>query len=163
MAAGATYEPIATNTLGSATSTVTFSSIPQGYTDLIVVFNGRGTSGTGLYLQFNGDSNSNYSHTRILGDGTEVISQRGTNNTVGSFLSIISTVQNNVIAQVQNYSNSTTFKTTLARSNNTTGYMGAYVSLWRSTAAINSVTITTGTADTYVAGSTFTLYGIKAA
>ena len=158
-----TNTPIASQTLGSAAASVTFSSIPQGYTDLVVVYNGAGTAGTGLYFQFNGDSSANYSHTRILGDGTSAISQRGSNNTIGSFLSIVSTTQNNVIAQVQNYSNSTTYKTTLARSNNTTGYIGAYVSLWRSTAAINSITITTGTADTYVAGSTFTLYGIAAA
>ena len=163
MAAGKTYEPIATNTLGSAAASVTFSSISGSYTDLVIVYDGRGTSGTSLYLQFNGDSSSNYSHTRILADGSSAISQRGSNNTIGSFISIVSTTQNNVIAQVQNYSNSTTYKTTLARSNNTTGYTGAYVSLWRSTAAINSITITTGTADTYVAGSTFTLYGIAAA
>ena len=54
MAAGSTYTPIATTTLGSA-GTITFSSIPSTYTDLVIVLNGNGsrvagTDDTGLRL-----------------------------------------------------------------------------------------------------------------
>ena len=57
-----TYTPIATQTLGSAAASVTFSSIPQGYTDLVLVDNVKSASGAGdseLDVRFNGDSGSN--------------------------------------------------------------------------------------------------------
>ena len=41
MAAGNTYVALATQTLGSATATVTFSSISGAYTDLVLVYNGQ--------------------------------------------------------------------------------------------------------------------------
>ena len=59
-----TYEPIATNTLGSAASSVTFSSIPSTYTDLIVVMNYANSTGLAdVFFRFNGDTGSNYSDT----------------------------------------------------------------------------------------------------
>jgi len=61
-----------------------------------------------------------------------------------------------------NYANSTTNKTVLSRGNNTGNHTIAYVGLWRSTAAITSMLLGT-TGSTWMAGSTFTLYGIKAA
>jgi hypothetical protein len=61
-----------------------------------------------------------------------------------------------------NYSNSTTYKTILSRGNVTGTGIDLNVSLWRSTAAITNITVTSFTS-TYTAGSTFTLYGIKAA
>ena len=59
----ATYTPIASITLGAATSSVTFSSIPQTYTDLIVIFNGRTDGDENTNLQFNSDTTNNYSVT----------------------------------------------------------------------------------------------------
>jgi hypothetical protein len=61
-----------------------------------------------------------------------------------------------------NYANTTTFKTHISRSNNSSNFVMATVGLWRSTAAITSITLLTNTADTFSVGSTFTLYGIKA-
>jgi len=68
MAAGATYEPIATTTVsGSSTSTVTFSSISGTYTDLVIIGNlGSQTTNAFPYLQFNGDTGSNYSASMYL-------------------------------------------------------------------------------------------------
>jgi hypothetical protein len=67
---------IATTTLGSSTSTITLSSIPNTYTDLRVVFaNIRTTPGTGtIVLRFNGDTANNYSRTNINGDGASATS-----------------------------------------------------------------------------------------
>ncbi len=60
----ATYEPLATTTLGSAASSVTFSSISGSYTDLVVVFSGTAGGGnSNLILTFNSDTGSNYSWT----------------------------------------------------------------------------------------------------
>ncbi len=66
-----------------------------------------------------------------------------------------------MIQQYQNYSNTTTYKTVLSRCSNPTGGTLAVAGLWRSTAAITSITLTP-TAGNWLSGSTFTLYGIKA-
>jgi hypothetical protein len=156
-----TYEPIATSTLGSAAATVTFSSIAATYTDLKVVISGSVTTGgPNIYLQYNGDTASNYSQTILYGDGSSTGSFRNTNNTkqvIGDANTTIGTT----IADIMNYSNTTTYKTNLAR-NSMSAYVEAWVGLWRSTSAINSVLIGV-TSSTFIAGSTFTLYGIKAA
>ena len=68
----------------------------------------------------------------------------------------------NRIVQIQNYSNTTTYKTGLVRANRAGGGVDAMAGLWRSTAAINSIVITHDTAQ-FAAGSTFSLYGVQAA
>ena len=62
-----TYEPIATTTLGSAQSSVTFSAISGSYTDLVIVINGALSSGlASLSVEYNGDTTvGNYSYTRL--------------------------------------------------------------------------------------------------
>jgi hypothetical protein len=160
----ATYEPIATNTLGSAASTVTFSSISGSYTDLVLVTAGTGTTnGVGM-LTFNGDnpnSGSSYSNTSLYGDGGTAGSYRRTSQARIND-SLFYTTQCNNIFQIMNYANTTTNKTVLLRGNYPGGELNATVGLWRSTSAITSLTLThSGT--TFTAGSTFTLYGIKAA
>ena len=47
-----TYSPIASQTLGSAAASVTFSSIPQGYTDLIIISGGISSSDISYNIQF---------------------------------------------------------------------------------------------------------------
>jgi hypothetical protein len=162
-----TYEPIQTQTLGTATATVTFSSIPQTYTDLVLVLSARITTGTSYHtLQFNSDSATNYSRTNLSGNGTTASSSRYTSETsifpsIHPLPTAASTFDIN-ITNIMNYSNSTTYKTILSRGNVTGTGVDLNVSLWRSTAAITNITVTSF-ASTYTAGSTFTLYGIKAA
>lgn len=163
-----TYDPIATQTLGSAAATVTFSSIPSTYTDLILVSVPIASSGSTTYvaLQFNGDTGTNYSETYMTGSGSAATSARDTsvNATYLYNSGAPTTTGLNVITHIQNYSNSTTNKTLLTRSNNSAAFVNAYVGLWRNTAAITSIVIApVGGSGTYAAGSTFTLYGIKAA
>ena len=160
MAAGSTYTPIATTTLGSAVSSYTFSSIPSTYTDLVMVFNGTSTSAN-ISLQFNGDTGANYSATRIRGNGTTASSARFTGQTYMLGGSSESTNTATVIWQVQNYSNSTTYKTGFCRGGGAGNQVEAYVGLWQNTASITSLTVfNTGTLNS---GSTLTLYGIQAA
>ena len=161
MTSGPTYTPIATQTTSGSTGAVTFSSIPNTYTDLVVVIN---TSLSGLcnsLLQFNGDTGSNYSGTVIVGNGSTATSGRNSNLTF-SYLGLYNASIGNLILNIQNYSNTTTYKTLLTRSNNSQ-YIESYVSLWRSTAAINSIYLTQDSGGNFSAGSTFTLYGISAA
>ena len=81
MAAGATYEPIQTYTLGSAAASIDFTTIASSWTDLRLVFTGRGASGSIIKLQFNGDTAGNYSRIRVYGNGTSAASSRSTSIT----------------------------------------------------------------------------------
>lgn len=160
MAAGATYVPIATTTLGSAVASYTFSSIPSTYTDLVLVVNGSNTGAGGNYIQLNGDTATNYSVTYLYGDGTTAGSSRISTNATPYSL-YFNTVQSTAILHVMNYANTTTYKTILNRSNSG-DYVSERVTLWRSTAAISSILVG-NTSYNYTAGTTFTLYGISAA
>ena len=158
-----TYTPIATTTLGSAASSVTFSSISGSYTDLFLVFEGTCTSGVvGCVLRFNSDTSTNYSYTILSGDGSSASSSRSSNQTTMQVGGMTSSSRSMMTASINNYSNSTTYKTVLSRQASATLETRAYVGLWRSTAAITTVLVSTST-DTFVAGSSFTLYGVKSA
>jgi len=164
MAAGSTYTPIATTTLSSNQSSVTFNSL-SGYTDLIIVSNSKNNTGSNYYLtaQFNSDTGSNYSSTRFQGDGSAAASTRYTNATEAKIGYTYTTDFTLGIFQIQNYSNSTTYKTCLSRSNNASQIVMAIVSTWRNTNAITSIDLKMEASAQIVAGSTFTLYGILAA
>ena len=170
MAAGSTYTPIATTTLGSAAASVTFSSISGAYTDLVLVFSGKlSTAAESIFIRFNSDNGSNYSDTWLYGNGTTASSARRSSTTsieTVYFTGYDSTNENNLIFNILNYSNSTTYKTALFRQNNV-GSGGApatvgAVGLWRSTSAISAIELR-ASAGNLSAGSTFTLYGIAAA
>ena len=163
-----TYEPIATTTFSSTSIDYTFSSIPATYTDLVLVASQK-QSGTSDYgIRFNGDSGGNYSRTIVYGDGSATNSTRGSTSATriscsyyGYPPSAASTFGVGIIS-IMNYSNTTSYKTALARSNSAGSGVDGNVGTWRNTAAITSVTILLD-AGTYSVGSTFTLYGIKAA
>jgi len=159
-----TYESIATNTLSSAASSVTFSTISGSYTDLVLVSNGKMAAGSAVNnkITFNSDTASNYSRTYVYGDGSTALSGRDSSQNNLGFIYWNSTNPSNTIVQIMNYSNATTYKTALARTSED-GVAAAYVGLWRSTSAITSITITRGSTNDFASGSTFTLYGIKSA
>lgn len=161
MAAGRTYTPIATTTVTSANSSVTFSSIPQGYTDLVVVINGASTGTAGIGVQFNGDTATNYSRTVLQGTGSAVASSNETGQNWGGW-GLLDVVSGSNVFHIMNYSNSSTYKTTLTRANlpSTGALVRAVAGLWRSTAAITSVTFMYST---FNPGTTLTMYGIAAA
>lgn len=167
-----TYTPINSTTLTTDTSSVTFSSIPATYTDLIAVIQSRVASATIDYfsVRFNGDTGSNYSFTFMA----QASNGRFANLTQQIVGWSTSNAQNSsslapIIVQIMDYSNTTTFKTSLSRSGTySMGRVDVQVNLWRSTSAINSIAFATWGAGTFGAnnmraGTTITLYGIKAA
>ena len=158
-----TYERIASNTLSSATTTVTFSSIPATFTDLVLIINPTMAVNADLVITFNGDTTNNYSSTYLTGNGTSATSSRFT-TFPKIYLDQLNTgtgiVQYNV--NIMNYANSTTYKTVLSKYSSAVKGIDAVVALWRSTSAITSMTIT-GDGANFTTGSTFNLYGIKAA
>jgi hypothetical protein len=159
-----TMTPIAT-TIGTGTNaTITFSNIPNTYTDLFLVANVKVSTIRQLSVRFNSDTGSNYSRTVLRGDGSTAASSRASNQTAIEVTSAGygDTQFTNHILQIINYSNTTTNKTLLARSNNASGGTDAIVGLWRNTAAISAIEFYTVSA-TFDTASTFTLYGVKAA
>jgi hypothetical protein len=163
MAAESTYTPLATTTLGSAAASVTFSSISGAYTDLVVIFAGTG-GGVDIQYQFNADTGTNYSVTRLSGNGSTAVSNRNTGyaSIEADYNAYANATQTVNICNIMNYSNSTTYKTVLFRSNNASLGVDAGVGLWRNTAAITQVLIKTNSG-TFSTGTVFSLYGIAAA
>jgi hypothetical protein len=155
-----TYVALQTQTLASAASSVTFNSIPQGYTDLVLVCYAicSASATNDIGITFNGDTGSNYSRTTMQGNGSSASSGRNSNVNVGygvffSQYGVQSTVN------IMNYSNTNTYKTFLIRSGQASDSAQAAVDLWRNTSAITSVTLT-AMAYQIAAGSTFSLYGV---
>jgi hypothetical protein len=168
----ATYEPIATTTLGSAQSSVTFASISGSYTDLVLVIRTQlsGASNAFIAMNFNNDTSSNYSITRVYGNGSTATSDKFSNQgsiDAGFMPGADGTGQGTIIAHIMNYSNTTTYKTSLVRWESQAGastkqYTAAEVGLWRSTSAISEIDLAPNGTN-FNSGSTFTLYGIKSA
>jgi len=166
MAAGATYEPIATTTVsGGSTSTITFSGISGSYTDLVLVCSGNSNSGTDyprLRVGNGSASATGYSDTQLYGTGAAGASYRETSQTGFIFATYPATsAKITTIFNFMNYSNTTTYKSVLMRDNNSAGNVTAAVMLWQSTSAINYIELFI--TNNFASGSTFTLYGIAAA
>ena len=160
-----TYDPIATTTLGSSTASYTFSSIPQTYTDLVLIINGTASAANGVKFRVNGLSTNIYGCTVLYGTGSTAGSYRaGTAGTYNTYGSNLPTSNNGtIISNFLSYSNTTTFKTTVSRADPSSGDTTAAVSISATTDAITSITSLFDTSATFSAGTTFTLYGIKAA
>lgn len=170
-----TNVPIASVTLSAATSSVTFSGIPQTYTDLVLVcsFQNTASVSTGdvrIVMQFNDDTSSNYSITSMWGNGSTSYSATEVNRAQidNIFQSATSNTSEfgTMFYHIMNYKNTSTYKSVLFRQN-TTSYQlngsgaGAGVGLWRSTTAISSITLKNRiSSELWSAGSTFNLYGI---
>jgi len=162
MSKTATYALIESQVLGSATATVTFSSIPGTYTDLVLVVMAKNSASDGdLCIRFNSDTATNYSYTFIYGTGGSAVSTRGSNfNRIRIGRTDNTNACPNII-QIQDYSNATTNKTAISRSQNTALIL-ANVGLWRNTNAITSISIFDDNGLNFTTGSTFRLYGIQA-
>lgn len=165
-----TYEPIATTTLGSAAITITFSSVPSTYTDLVLILvASASTNSRTVWLRFNSDSGTNYSTTQLYGSGTAAGSD-STNNfsaiNIAGAANMSSTIPHLYNINIFSYGGSTnkTILSTKSGDNNGSGYVATNVGLWRNTSSITSITLQCGNGvDTFNVGTTATLYGIKAA
>ena len=160
-----TYDLIASQTLGSAAASITFSSIAASWTDLRVVLVGTPVTASSAGIQFNSDTGTNYSFTGLYGDGTTA-SSFSTNNSTYVYGSNTNTSYSSFILwDIFSYAGST-YKTVLSSGSldmNGTGYVRRSVGLWRNTSAINSITIMLAGGNSYNTGTTAQLYGIKSA
>jgi hypothetical protein len=155
-----TYTELDTKSLSSISS-ITFTSIPQTYTDLVLVI--KGVSAANQPANFrvgNGsvDTGSNYSRTGLSGNGSSATSYRGSSE-VYFYTDNASDTNGGAVSTTyfMNYSNTTTNKTFLNRNGATSNNVRAIVGLWRSTVAINTISADFGATLT---GGTASLYGI---
>jgi len=166
MPSGPTYERIATAS-PSGTSDITFSSIPGTYTHLRLVLMMQSVSGSlQPALTLNGDTGTNYSNTRLVGDGTSATSSRQTNQTEMTLSNnaVANTTPAVFIADIFSYAGSTN-KTVLCQASadkNGSGNIERKVLLWRNTAAITTIKVNVYGVNV-ASGSKIELYGIKAA
>lgn len=167
-----TYYTLGSVTVGSGgASSISFLSIPNTYTDLLIklsVRSNRATVQDTFKITFNSTA-SGYSFTRLYGDGATVATDSSTGDTsltagysVGN--SATASTFGNVELYISNYAGSNhKFVSTdgVGENNATTAYSGFFSSIWSNTAAITSINIEGGTSATLLQNSTAYLYGIK--
>ena len=172
MAAGTTYEPIATTTLSSTATEVTFSSISGTYTDLVLLISARsdrsGQAIDVIKIRFNGaTADTNLTSRQVYGSGTTASSQSNAYANIGYATGGTSTANTfaNIEVYIPNYAGSTNkpISSTSANENNsaTTYEIDGIAGLWSSTSAITSITLLPNVGPNFASGSRFDLYGIK--
>ena len=166
----ASYSLISAQALQATASSVTFSSIPSTYTDLVIVCQPISTISSGtdnLKFQFNGDTGTNYSRNWAVGNNA---SSYGSGKNV-SFASIVdgdvfNTAGCTFSMQIFNYANSSNYRFAIFKNGNNASSSSAVdfgVARWaNNSAAINSINISSYAGNSLAAGSTFYLYGIVA-
>jgi hypothetical protein len=155
-----TYTLLANVTLASLSSSVTFSSIPATYRDLVIVYSGSATSGVEIRLRYNDDAGSNYSYTEIVGTGSAAQSSTSSTYTFANG-GVVYTGLGSLRVQILDYSATDKHKTGITRSDNAANNVIAYAHRWANTSAINSILINSGSVS-FNPGFTFSLYGIVA-
>lgn len=151
-----TYTPLANITLGSSASSVTFSSIPNTFRDLVLIVSPvRGANGN-TQIRFNGSDSTLYTQVRMFGDsnGFGGDSDSLTYIDLGTSASGYSS-----ITQIMDYSTTDKHKSVLSRQNLPTAYTLGLTGRWANTQAITTVQVFT-IADNFASGSSFALYGI---
>jgi len=165
------YESIATVTLGSAASTISFSSIPSTYQHLQVRGIARGTLASNevtIRMRFNSDTGNNYARHILEGDGVTAASYAASSGNLMALGTVsASTAAASIfgvaVADVLDYKDTNKYKTLRNLSGNDrngSGAMSLTSGLWMNTNAITGITIfaDSGNLDQY---SSFALYGIK--
>jgi hypothetical protein len=167
----ATYTLISSNVLASSAASVTFSSIPATYTDLVLkasIRNNRAFVMGGSRVRFNNLSTSIYSYTLVDGDGSSATSSQSSATTEFEFVSNGNSSTADTFGSLElylpNYTGSAKkcFSTFAVSENNATNAnIRAEADLMDITSAINQITFLLPGASTYSVGSSFYLYGIS--
>lgn len=154
---------LATTTLGSTATTVTFGSIPATYRDLRLVVSGTTTTGTvdALVLRLNGDTASNYSIVYATGDGTNATSS--TQATTYAGMGVIGTSQSVSTIDIMDYAQTDKHKALLGRGNTPGWGTRMIAGRWASTSAVTTILVYTEANLTFSIGTTLSLYGIVSA
>ena len=160
-----TYTLIDSVTLTSSASSVTFSSIPQTYGDLVLTYELLGVGGiASVGHRLNADSGSNYSYVRMAGNGSTSISGSGSldSMTISANAYPTTTTKGMGSTQFMDYSATDKHKSALSRANNAEIGTMASALRWANTAAITSIE-SFAFSNSWAAGGTVNLYGIAKA
>ena len=163
-----TYTLINSNTVGSGgVASVTFSSIPGTYTDLLIKYSSRNTAAAiqNMAITLNG-STANFTYKSLYGGGSvSPGSGSGSTNLVGIAEAnnyTANTFDNGEI-YIPNYAGSN-YKSisadSVSETNATEAYAELFATLWSNTAAITSIGLAS-TSGNFSQYSSFYLYGIK--
>ncbi|MEI8286719.1 MAG: hypothetical protein WCG15_05410 [Actinomycetes bacterium] len=163
-----TYTLIEAKTLSTTTASVTFSSIPSGYTDILVKVSSRSAdSGTDIAIRFNGDTGNNYTFIRLYANGSTVSTSASTTTRLINNMMVQASYTANVFGNgeiyIPNYTSSNYKSVSIdgvTENNDTTSFQAFTAGLWSSTSAINSITLISDGGN-IASGSTFYLYGIS--
>ena len=166
------FESIATTTLSSSTSTITFSSIPSTYKHLQIRHLARTDRADvidEIAIVYNADTTgTNYSFHQIVGDGGSASVYGGGNEEGLILLATGATATSSVfgvgVVDILDYANTNKYKTHRSLGgfdNNGSGRVGMSSGVWRNTAAITSIRLAPNNAANFVQYSQFALYGIK--
>jgi hypothetical protein len=160
-----TYIALANITIASAASTISFTSIPATYRDLVLVINGQLAINNFIGLRLNSDSGANYPQVMMRsnsGGSTESGTDTGT-SIYANWSQARAGDRYTSIFQLMDYSATDKHKTVLSRNNytdiNPLTRVEANASRWANTAAVSSLTLVSGT-NALAAGFTASLYGI---
>lgn len=153
-----TYELIASSVLSSSTLSVTFSSIPQTYRDLVLVIDGTANSSEFVGIYCNGViTTNNDPMVSMAGNGSSASSSTST-----AYTFYASTSRFNVIIQIMDYSATDRHKVIITRGNAASDRVTATASRVIQTAAISTIKINDSywSGLNFLSGTTFYLYGI---
>jgi len=160
-----TYEPISTTTLSTATATVTFSSIPATYTDLVASFTCFSSAGADVFVRFNSESGNVYSYAVMAGDGSGNAENLRSVNSIATtdwYGTPDSTKLCTKLFNINQYRN-TNFKHSYYNLSHSSSGIDFVLGQGKQTTAVSSITFYFSGAQTFSSGSIFTLYGILAA
>ena len=160
-----TYTALATVTLGSSASSVTFSSIPATYRDLILVSSVALSPAGDVHLRFNSDTGSNYSTVFGYGysGGTGSASETQSFMTTTVYGAASTTIGEHAgVVQIMDYSATDKHKTVLSRANRANSGVDFIAGRWANTSAINTILVFHAAGRTLLTGTTLNLYGIVA-
>ena len=167
------YESIATVTVSSPVSSISFTSIPSTYKHLQIRSIARGTVAQAemqTFYQFNSDTGSNYAYHLLRGNGSATFSDQLNSTTAASAqirysaASATSGIFGVGVTDILDYSNTTTNKTVRNLGGvdaNGSGQVYFTSGLWQSTTAITSIYIGINDGGNFAQYTQFALYGIK--
>lgn len=160
-----TYTALAEVELTAGDNSITFSSIPNTFKDIVILMSIKATGACGPFIRFNNDTGNNYFMAQLANDGGATLGNTGQTSygwvSPNSGVSLLNF--DSVEINIQDYSTAGKTRTYLSRYDNVEAshYHNALAGRWASTAVINTITVGT-TSNAFAPGSTIGIFGIEA-
>lgn len=159
----ATYRALANFTVTTNTATVTFSSIPNTFRDLVLVIEGTVTTAANKIIRFNNDSGTNYPWVYMSGNGSSVLTSNNASTSLLTEAVAAMNTTDRLFTQIDimDYSATNKHKIALVKGGRSGAGIDSIVCRWTNASnAISSISCSLNNAASYTSGTTFALYGI---